>query len=198
MKYINQKDYPHWLYVTRIDLDEADRERGKTTTVASSGCGLCSAIMVADRLIPNCTFDLNDAISLSYEVGANRWIGTTYALFAPAFAQKVGLEMEAVKDVRALRRCLRTGGAAVVLVDGDREGQVGLFTHGGHYMAIIAEEEDGRFVILDPAFTPDKFDTEGRRGRVEIKNDIFVLCDEATLLEETKSRSTPFYLFRRK
>ena len=33
MKYINQKDYPHWLYVTRIDLDEADRERGKTTTV---------------------------------------------------------------------------------------------------------------------------------------------------------------------
>ena len=43
MKYINQKDYPHWLYVTRVDLGEADRERGKTTTVASSGCGLCSA-----------------------------------------------------------------------------------------------------------------------------------------------------------
>lgn len=38
MKYINQLDFPHWLYVTKTDLDEAEREKGRTTTVATSAC----------------------------------------------------------------------------------------------------------------------------------------------------------------
>ena len=46
MKYINQREYPDWLYVTRTDMDEEQRERGRVTTVASSACGLCAAVMV--------------------------------------------------------------------------------------------------------------------------------------------------------
>lgn len=88
MKFINQRDYPHWLYVTRTDLEGEVRESGKTTTVFTSACGLCSAIMVADRLIPNCDFDLKQAIDLSYEVKANYRYGTSYPRFAPAFAEK--------------------------------------------------------------------------------------------------------------
>ena len=197
MKYINQLDYPHWLYITRTDMEGKDKEWGKTSTVRSSGCGLCSAIMVADRLLPEYEFSLSDAISLSYEQKANHKRGTSYARFAPAFAEKLGLKLEATKDLDALRNCLRTGGAAVVLVDGDREGKVGLFTHGGHYMAIINEEPDGRFAILDPSLSPTKYEEEGRQGRVEIRNGVIVLADGKTLEEETASRATPFYLFWR-
>ncbi len=198
MKYINQLKYPHWLYVTKTDMEGEDREHGKTTTVKSSGCGMCAAVMVADRLLPNCEFDLSDAISLSYSVKANFKRGTSYDRFAPAFAEKLGLKWEGSKNLEDLRRCLRTGGAAVVLVGGDREGHIGLFTHGGHYMTVISEEADGRFAILDPSFRPDKFEEEGRPGKVEIKNDVIILCDGKTLEEETETKPTPYHLFWRK
>lgn len=198
MKYINQLQFSHWLYVTRTDMDDENREWGKTSTVKSSGCGMCSAVMVADRLLPNCEFDLNDAISLSYEVKANFKRGTSYARFAPAFAEKLGLRWEASKDIEDLRHCLRTGGAAVLLVAGDYEGHTGLFTHGGHYMAAINEEPDGRIAILDPAYYPGKYDEEGRTGKVEVINDVITLCDGDTLEKETEPKPTPYYLFWRK
>lgn len=197
MKYVNQLDYPHLLYVTKTDMEGRARERGKTSTVKTSGCGLCSAVMVADRLLPNCEFSLEDALDLSYAVKANHKRGTDYNRFAPAFAEKMGLKWEASKDLEDLRRCLRTGGAAVVLVGGDREGHIGLFTHGGHYITVISEEADGRFVILDPSFRPDKFEEEGRPGKVEIRNGVIVLCDGDTLDGETETDSTPYHLFWR-
>lgn len=197
MRYLNQLNYPDMPYITRTDPDDPHHERGKKTTIKSSGCGLCSAIMVADRLLPSYEFELEDAIALSYAVGANHAAGTSYKLFAPAFAEKLGLKLEATKDLNDLRRCLRTGGAAVVLVGGDREDHIGLFTHGGHYMAIISEAPDGRFVILDPSYRPDKYDEEGRQGKVEITHGIITLCTGEILEEETKEKATPYYLFWR-
>ena len=198
MRYINQRDYPEMLYITRTDPDNPGHERGKKTTIKASGCGLCSAIMVADRLLPAYEFELEDAIALSYETGANHSAGTDYKLFAPAFAEKMGLKLETSKNLADLRRCLRTGGAAVLLVGGDREGHIGLFTHGGHYMMAFGEEPDGRFAILDPSYYVGKFEEEGRQGKVELKNGIIVLCDGDTLEEETKEKATPYYLFWRK
>lgn len=197
MKYINQLEYPHWLYVTRTDMEEKDRTWGATSTVKSSGCGMCSAVMAADRLLPNCSFELGDAISLSYEVKANHSRGTDYARFAPAFAEKLGLRLESSFKIEDVSRCLRTGGTVVVLVGAHREGQ-GLFTRGGHYMTVIAEEADGRFAILDPSLSPTKYEEPDRKGRVEIKNDVIVLCDPATLANEAiATGKVPYYLFWR-
>ena len=69
-------------------------EQGKTTTIRSSGCGICSAVMMAHRLIPNCTFDLKAAIDLAYETHANFEVGTNYEIYAPALAEKLGLRLE--------------------------------------------------------------------------------------------------------
>ena len=199
MKYVNQLKYPHMLYVTRTDMEDAEqRERGKTTTIRSSGCGLCTAIMVADRLIPNCTFDLTDAIELSYETKANFKVGTRYSRFAPAFAEKMGFRYESSRELEDVRKCLRTGGAVVALVDGNYDGRVGLFTYGGHYITIIGEEADGRFAILDPSYKPGKFNEEGRVGKVEVREDEIVLCEGAILEEEASRDAAPYYLFWRK
>ena len=200
MKFVNQRDYPHWLYVTKTDLDEEQQARGRVTTVANSACGLCAAVMVADRLLPNCDFDLSAAIDLSYEVKANHKAGTDYRRFAPAFAEKLGFRFRPSAEMEELRHCLRTGGAAIILVRGDREEQVGLFTSIGHYIVALNEEPDGRFALLDPDFYVEKFERPGCEGKVAIKNGVIVLCSAEVLAEEAEEAhktSGPYYLFWR-
>lgn len=198
MLYINQLDYPDVPYITRTSMSGEDYAWGQKTTVRSSGCGLCSAMMVADRLIPNVEFTLEEAVALSYEAKANTVVGTNYSLFAPAFAKKFNLRLMAAVEEEDLRQCLETGGAAVVLVRGDREGQEGLFTNRGHYMAVIGVEPDGRFVILDPSYKAGKFDSPDRRGKVEVKNDRIILCAPEILAQEAKPNLLHYYLFWRK
>ena len=198
MRYVNQLDHPHMLYVTRTELEGAARERGRTTKIAKSGCGLCSAIMVADRLLVNYKFDLDDAIQLSYDTKANHRVGTDYQRFAPAFAEKLGLRLEMTSDPEQLLRCLRTGGAAVAHV-AEREGYTAVFTHRGHYIAVIGEEPDGRLAILDPSYKEGKYEEEGRKGKVELKDGVIALCTPEVLHEDTKrERDVVYYLFWRK
>ena len=95
MKFVNQLDYPEVPYITRQEMeDEASREKGKKTTVATSACGLCSAIIVVDRLLVNTELSLEEAIRLSYASKANLRIGTDYTVFAPALAERFGLDLE--------------------------------------------------------------------------------------------------------
>lgn len=199
MKYINQLEYADISYITKTDMEEeADREAGKKTTVRSSGCGLCSSIMVADRLLVDPDFELEDAISLSYDVKANYKRGTSYLRYAPAFAEKMGLRLEMSNDPDRLRYCLRTGGAAVLHVVGDYEGHIGVFSHGGHYVAAVSEEPDGRIVVLDPSYKVGKFEEEGRKGKVEVKNQYICICDMNVLVEDGANRDPGMYLFWRK
>lgn len=191
MKFLNQLDYSQRLYVTRTDMDGEDRERGKATTIRSSGCGLCTAVMVADRLLPNCEFGLEDALALSYEAKANYEVGTNYDVYAPVFAEKLGLRLEMTNDIERLRHCLRTGGAAVINVG------PGLFTRGGHYVAAINEEPDGRIAILDPSYREGKFDEDARRDQVEIKKGVIVLCEASALAEDAAVRNPGYFLFWR-
>lgn len=197
MKYVNQLKYPHLLYVTRTDPEIDGHEWGKTSTIRQAGCGMCSAVMVAHRLLPNCDFTLEDAITISYESKANHQRGTDYSRFGPAFAEKLGLRHEASNHIEDLSRCLRTGGAAVVLVVAHEPGK-GLFTKGGHFMAVIGEEPDGRFAILDPSLTEDKYEVDFRKGKVEITNGVIVLCDRETLDAETAKHRPSYLLFWRK
>ena len=87
----------------------------------------------------------------------------------------------------------KINGAAVVLVSEVKGEHAGLFTHGGHVMAIVGIEPDGRFVILDPSLVPGKFEEEGRVGKVEIKNEVLILCEPEVLQEETRARQPGAY-----
>jgi len=191
MKFVDQKDYPHWLFVTRTDLEEEQRERGKTTTIRSSGCGICSAVMMAHRLIPNCTFDLTAAIDLAYETRANFEVGVNYEIYAPALAQKLGLRLEMTNDIQRLRECLRTGGASVVNVGPST------FTKGGHYVVAINEEPDGRIAILDPDYRDETFDGEDLKGKIDVKCGIIISCTGEILAEGAGKRNPGYYLFWR-
>ena len=190
--------YPTWTSIT--DQSAFEYEYGRKSTVKSSGCGLCSAVMVADRLIPNNTFLLEDALALSVETGANFEAGTVYGIFAPAFAEKLGLKMEVTDDPERLLWFLHYGGVAVAYCESlEKEGgPVATFTHNGHYVVVIGEEPDGRLAILDPALKPGKFEEPGREGKVEVKGNL-CYCTMEVLLEDVKPTApTSFYCFRRK
>ncbi len=198
MKYVNQKKYPDMPYITKCALeDEAARDQGKHTTVATSGCGLATAMMMVDRLLINTDFSLEDAIQMSYDIKANHGIGTDYEIFAPALAERFGLELEMTNDPKRLQFCLRTGGCAVVRTCGDRDGYIGVFSHVSHYVLAIAEQKDGRIVILDPSLLPGRYDEEGRREKVEVK-DGFCISELKYLVEDMYTKAPPLYLFWRK
>ena len=195
MLYLNQRDYPNIPY--RTNTDDPTDEYGRNTTVSSSACGLCAAIMVADRLRIGHGFDLSEALKLSYETGANHRRGTHYQIFAPAFAEKLRLKLEASSDPERLRHCLRTGGAAVLHCCGDYEGYTAVFSHKGHFITAISETEDGRICVLDPSQTEGKYDEPGRRGKVEVDGHICMTTMDV-VMEETENRVNRFYLFWRK
>ncbi len=197
MKYVNQLEYPHIPYITGCDLEGKAREEGKSTTVKTSGCGLCSAVMILDRLLPNCDFDLEKAMEISYESGANRRFGTNYPKFGPLLAEKYGLKFEMTNDMASLLKCLKTGGVAAANVGGDREGYVGVFSHVGHYIVIIGVEPDGRLAILDPAYEENVYEEEGRKGKVEMKAGVIALCTPETLQKEIDNRNPGLFLFHR-
>ena len=197
MKYINQLDYPDIPYITRTGLTGEDYEKGQKTTVKSSGCGLCASVMAAHRLIPNCEYELIDALALSYNSKANFKRGTSYSRFAPAFADKLGLKFEKSNEVKDLKNCLATGGVAIALVCGNRD-RVGLFTHGEHYITIIGFEPDGRVAVLDPSYKEGKYEEEGRAGKVQMKNGVIALCDVNEIVLDRIPDKPLFYLFWRK
>ena len=85
----------------------------------------------------------------------------------------------------------------MILFAGDRDGHVGLFTHGGHYVTAINEEADGRIAILDPSYYVGKYEEEGREGKVEVVNDIIALCAPEIIEEETAPKALPYWLFWR-
>ena len=65
-------------------------------------------------------------------------------------------------------------------------------------MAVVGVEPDGRFAILDPSYKEGKFDGPDRKGKIEMKNDIVVLCSPEILEQEVNPNRLHYYMFWRK
>ena len=196
MRYVSQLDYADISFPTRTDHPEDPR--GPVTTVKTSGCGLCCAVMVADRLLPDSTFDIPDAVALALECGANHNVGTDMMLFYQPFCDKLGLTGSISNDINEVLSCLRTGGCVIANV-AVREGYEAAFTKGAHYIVVFAETRDGRFAVMDPSmFKPGKIDNALESGRVETDGKI-AYCTHQVLDEDATARYPhKFFLFWRK
>lgn len=202
MKYVNQLDYPDMQYITCVkETDEALRKRGLANTIAKSGCGLCSSVMVAALLRTDVGgFDVADARQLSYDSGANHTTGTDGSLYFPAFAKKFNLDFVRSDKIEDLLHCLHTGGAAIISVSGNRDdGYHGVFSdRWTHFIVAVAHERDGRIAIMDAAYEEGAYEKGDRKGKVEVLQRGFCRCSLQVIQEETATRTLPFYLFWRK
>ena len=197
MLYVCQLDHADIPYPTHTDTP--DNEYGKNSTMRSSGCGLCSSVMMADRLLINPNFGLKDALELSFATGANHGSGTDYKLYAPALAERLGLDLEVTSDIDKLAECLKTGGCAIAHVRPHADGEKPYFSHnGGHYVTVISVESDGCFDVLDPSNRPGKFDDPYRSEMVKMKDGIAVCKPEALVKDVEMLEGRGFYLFKRK
>ena len=195
MKYLNQLEYRHIPYRTRVKMDV--EESKKNTTVASSGCGICSICMMID-LLTDTTLDIEECIKISESCVANHAAGTDMSILAPVIAEKFNLDYKPSYDYAEAVAHLQRGGQIVAHM-GIPEGQtLGLFTKGGHYICLVGTDGEN-FCILDPSYTPEKFTIPERAGRINTDHAPYLYCHKDVVHSETR-RNRPFkyHLFARK
>ena len=90
MKYVNQLEYEHIPYPTRVK-EEAYAPSGMKSTVRSSGCGLCSVCMAID-IITDTTLDIEECVKISCDCVANHARGTDMNILGPVIAEKFDIE----------------------------------------------------------------------------------------------------------
>lgn len=195
MRYVNQLEYAHLPYPTKIKMDNIPEEK-KKTTVRSSGCGLCCACMTVDLLTDE-TLDIEECVRIAEECGANHSIGTNMKILAPVIAERFGLSYSKTNDLDEAIEHLRAGGAIIAHVGVPKDAPIGLFTKGGHYISLISTDGE-EFCILDPSYSTEKFKIPERIGKVNEDNSPYLYCDVNTVHSETKAGRTKYHLFARK
>ena len=195
MKYLNQLEYAHIPYRTHANIDTVPEEK-KIKNVRKSGCGLCAVCMMLDLLTTE-SLSLEECVKISEACGANHGVGTDMTVLAPVIAARYGLVYTRTSDPAEAVAHLQKGGQVIAHM-GIPEGKtVGLFTKGGHYINLISCDGE-RFCVLDPSYTPDKFEIPERAGRVDTSHVPYLYCNVATLDAETKPKRTKYHLFARK
>ena len=195
MKYINQLEYAHIPYPTKVRV-EGFAPDGMKSTVRGSGCGLCSVCMAID-VLTDTELDIEECVRISCECVANHSRGTDMNILGPVVAEKFGIEYSKTSDLDQAIQHVKEGGVIVVHVGVPEGKEIGLFTKGGHYMLLIST--DGKeFCILDPSYTPEKFTIPERAGRVNFENAPYLYCDVHTVDSETQPGRVKYHLFKRK
>lgn len=195
MKYINQLEYAHLPYPTKVKLEGIPEEK-KKTTVRSSGCGLCCACMTVD-LLTDQSLDIEECVQISIDCVANHASGTDMSILGPVIAEEFGLSYAKTNDLEEAINHIRNGGAVIAHVGIPKDASIGLFTKSGHYISLIST--DGKeFCILDPSYSPEKYKIPERIGRVNEDNAPYLYADIHTVHSETKPGRTKYHLFARK
>ena len=195
MKYVSQLEYAHIPYPTRVK-DPAFAPNGKPTTGRSSGCGLCSACMAID-ILTDTTLDFEESVRMSIECGANHKTGTDMNIFAPVLAKRFGLDYSKTDDKNELIAHLQSGGVAIMHAGIPVGKEISLFaSFTGHYILLVST--DGKDIcILDPSYSPEKYNHPARIGRINVANAPYLYCDVDTVDSETKPERVKYHLFKR-
>lgn len=162
-------------------------------TVADNGCGVCAASMLVENML-RIPFAPVESAALAKACGAREGFGTDLYLYAAALAERFRLSVRDTEDWdEAMRFLQEKRGMVIANVQGDREGYVGVFSNGGHYI-LLTEASGSRVAVLDPMYTPGRYDCPGRAGKVTMDGNV-AWASENVIREDCKDR--PYFLFSR-
>lgn len=124
-----------------------------TSTIATSGCGCCSSLMV---LLNQTSYSmtLKKWASILMKRGAREYDGTDMLVVGKIMKNDYGFEYEHTTDLAKLRTHLKAGYKAVAHVGGK-----GYFSSGGHFVCVAGITKDGKAIVLDPYYYTNKWTT---------------------------------------
>ena len=188
MEYINQWDYPDLSYPHPEGI-----YTDKIPMVSNTGCGLCSMWMVV-RLLTEHRPTIEDMVRVAQESGGNNCRGTRISRFGPYCARLYGMRFALTNDKDLLKAHLQAGKPAIICVDGDKNGEIGLFSHVGHYIVALSWEGD-TVCVMDPAMQPGKYEEGSRKGKVRTDEAPLLYVSAQDLLDDAVNSLVPFSLF---
>lgn len=192
MVYINQLNYAHIPY--NHNMANGGPPEGRNS-VRTSGCGLCCACMVVEHQTGK-ELPVAECVKLSEDNLANQDLGTNMRVLGPVIAKIYDLEYVQSSNVDELIAWLKAGGEAIVHAQGDKDGHVGLFSNRGHYILATAMVGD-EVQIMDPSDKPQKYEIEGRKGKVR-KEEPFIYAAPELVDEACYCDRIHFHMFKKK
>ena len=178
MVYYNQRNYKHIPYPSQA-LPNA--------TVASGGCGVCSASMVIENLL-KCPFAPQKSAEFSIKNGGRVNGGTDMSKLSKALCCSFPLKFSVSSDIKTVASKVKNGAMAIAHAKG---GTKGLFSTSGHFV-VLAEYKDGIFTVLDPYLYNGKYNTEYRRNKATLKGNYLYVSTDNVACDCTK-----YYIFER-
>ena len=127
-------------------------------TIASSGCGVCSALMVLMNSTTN-TLTLEEMTQKMLDYGCRIPSGSDMKKAAQMLEEDYGITWEITDDNNKLREHLKKGYLAVANV-----GKIPLFSFtGGHFIVVAGLLDDDNVIIFDPNTREGKYGTGIRK-----------------------------------
>lgn len=166
-------DYKGLTYYSQIDSRWKNNlytaTGNRTQTIGSSGCGPTCASMVVSSI--KGTITPPQMAELFVQNGYRSANNGTYWSAYRAVADEFNIGYTETSDINRALDLLRNNNYVICSVGN------GLFTTGGHYIAIVGIEGN-TLKIYDPYNYSGKFDVSSRRGKVEISgNTIYCSID---------------------
>lgn len=129
----------------------------------------------------------------SIKVGARLNSGTDMHTLGEAAAERWGMTMTTSSDIADVLTAVRQGGMAIANVGGDHGSYKGLFSNGGHYVAVVGTHRE-QLVVWDPGQYDGKYSTSARVGRLQaVGHDLRVL--PSILDADCSTREPRYYIF---
>lgn len=160
--------------------------------IKSGGCGVCAAINAVGALLGK-VVSVQAMRKLAFQSGARVPGGTNMATLLDFAGQRLGFKWKSSNDVKAMAEHIKKGGVAICNVAGR-----GMFSTGGHYIAVIGLLKDGRAVIADSGLYPTKYRASAqRKANIEQHGDL-VFAEVKIVDADCIGRNPRYYLLEKK
>lgn len=181
MFYYNQLNYSNVSYPSSAHPN---------ATVATGGCGVCSALMVLNNLYGKEVMNVSQMAQFSINNGARAADGTDMTTLMNALCEKYALKFKATQYNSELLKCLKEGGMAVI-----NQGDVyQVFSSSGHFVTGYKLANADTVIVLDPYMYDGKYQKEPKKSRIvkQVGNEIYVTIDQIS--KATQDRNPCYWL----
>ena len=182
MYYYNQNNYGSVKY----DNPSTD----KIETVATGGCGVCSACMVINNLAGKELYTVAQMARFSLSHGARDNSGTNEAKLLDELCKaNKGFSWKRSSSVDELVNHLKAGGMAIC----NQGDAYNVFSTAGHF--VVADKMDGSNIdVLDPQMSSTKYDKYNRPQRIVKKTKYGCVVSKAEMAKACQDRTIRYYL----